>query len=116
MGKHDALERRVEVLERKTEDSSLSLTMVETIKEEVQEAILRERKKTALIVRGVPDNGKDREEIKHILDTLEMTEEFKQTPQPTRLVKSNDRAKSRPIKSECEATEQKYMMLKRSKH
>ena len=51
MGKHDALERRVEVLEkRKTEDSSLSMT--ETIKEEVQEVMLRERKKTALIVRG----------------------------------------------------------------
>ena len=97
MGKHDALERRVEVLEeRKHEDSSLS--MMETIKEEVQEAMLRERKKTALIVRGVPEKGKDREEIKHIIDTLEMTEKFKQTPQPTRLGKSNDRTKSRPIK------------------
>ena len=114
MGNHDALERMVEVLEeRNTEDSSLS--MMETIKEEVQEAMLRERKKTALIVRGVPEKGKDREEIKHILDTLEMTEEFKQTPQPTRLGKSNDRTKSRPIKIECETTDQKYMMLKRSK-
>ena len=101
MGKHDALERRVEVLEeRKTEDSSLS--MMDTIKEEVQEAMLRERKKTALIVRGVPEKGKDQEEIKHIIDTLEMTEEFKQTPQTTRLGKSNDRTKSRPIKIECE--------------
>ena len=82
MGKHDALERRVEVLEeKKTEDSSLS--MMETIKEEMQEAMLRERNKTALIVRGVPEKGKDREEIKHILDMLEMTEKFKQTPQPT---------------------------------
>ena len=114
MGKHDALERRVEVLEeRNTEDSSLS--MMDTIKEEVQEAMLRERKKTALIVRGVPENGKDREEIKHILDQLEMTEEFKQTPQPTRLGKSNDRAKIRPIKIECETTDRKYMMLKRGK-
>ena len=93
MGKHDALERRVEVLEeRKTEDSSLS--MMDTIKEEVQEAMLRERKKTALIVRGVPEKVKDQEEIKHIIDTLEMTEEFKQTPQMTRLGKSNDRTKS----------------------
>ncbi len=33
--------------------------MVETIKEEVQAAMPRERKKTALIVRGVPENGKD---------------------------------------------------------
>ena len=114
MGKHDALERRVVVLEeRKTEASSLS--MMDTIKEEVQEAMLRERKKTALIVRGVPEKGTDREEIKHIIDTLEMTEEFKQTPQTTRLGKSNDRTKSRPIKIECETTDQKYMMLKRSK-
>ena len=115
MGKHDALERRVEVLEeRKTEDSSLS--MMDTIKEEVQEAMLRERKKTALIVRGVPEKGKDQEEIKHIIDTLEMTEELKQTPPQTiRLGKSNDRTKSRPIKIECETTDQKYMMLKRSK-
>ena len=59
--------------ERKTEDSSL--TMTKTIKEEVQEAMLRERNKTALIVRGVPENGKDREAIRHIPDTLEMTEE-----------------------------------------
>ena len=86
MGKHAALERRVGVLEkRKPEDSSL--TMTKTIKEEVQEAIQRERKKTALIVRGIPENGKDREEIHHILDTLEMTDEFKQTPQPIRLGK-----------------------------
>ena len=114
MGKHDALERRVEVLEeRKTEDSSMS--MMDTIKEEVQEAMLRERKKTALIVRGVPEKGKDQEEIKHIIDTLEMTEEFKQTPQTIRLGKSNDRTKSRPIKIECETMDQKYMMLKRSK-
>ena len=114
MGKHDALERRVEVLEeRNTEDSSLS--MMDTIKEEVQEAMLMERKKTALIVRGVPAKGKDREEIKHILVTLEMTEEFKQKPEPTRLGKSNDRTKSRLIKIECETTDQKYMMLKRSK-
>ena len=76
--------------------------------------MLRERKKTSLIVRGVPEKGKDREELKHILDTLEMTEEFKQTPQPTRLGKSNDRAKSRPTKIECETTDQRYMMLKRS--
>ena len=69
MGKHDALERSVEVLEkRKPEDSSL--TMTKTIKEEVQDAIQRERKKTALIVRGIPENGNDREEIHHILDTL----------------------------------------------
>ena len=37
--------------------------MTKTIKiKEVQEAILRERKKTALIVKGIPENGKDREE------------------------------------------------------
>ena len=117
MGKHYALERRVEVLEkRKPEDSYL--TMTKTIKEEdlVQEAIQRERKKkTALIVRGIPENGKDREEIHHILDTLEMTDEFKQTPQPTRLGQQNERGNSRPIKIECETTEQKYMLLKRSK-
>ena len=89
--------------------------MMDTIKEEVQEAMLRERKKTALIVRGVPEKGKDQEEIKHIIYTLEITEEFKQTPQTTRLGKSNDRTKSRPIKIECETTDQKYMMLKRSK-
>ena len=64
--------------------------MTKTIKEEVQEAIQRERKKTALIV-GIPENGKDLEEIHHILDTLEMTDEFKQTPQPTRLAnKTNE--------------------------
>ena len=57
--------------------------MTITIKEEVQEVMLRERKKTALIVRGIPENGMDREEIQHILDTLEMTEEFQQTPQLT---------------------------------
>ena len=44
-----------------------------------------------------------------------MTDEFKQTPQPTRLGKQNERRNSRPIKIECETTEQKYMMLKRSK-
>ena len=116
MGKHDALERRVEVLEkRKPEDSYL--TMTKTIKEEVlvQEAIQRERKKTALIVRGIPENGKDREEIHHILATLETTDVFKQTTQPTRLGKQNERGNSRPIKIECETTEQKYMLLKRSK-
>ena len=52
--------------------------MMDTIKEEVQEGMLSERKKTALIVRGVPEKGKDQEEIKHIIYTLEMTEEFKQ--------------------------------------
>ena len=134
MGKHDALERRVEVLEkRKPEDSSL--TMTKTIKEEVQEAIQPERKKSVLIVRGIPENGNDLEEIHHILDTLEMTDEFKQTPQPswfflvllgyytpnsplsgaTRLSKQNERGNSRPIKIECDTTEQKYMLLKRSK-
>ena len=86
--------------------------MTKTIKiKEVQEAILRERKKTALIVKGIPENGKDREEIQRILDTLEMTEEFKHTPQLTRVGKQNDRGKSRPIKLECETTDQ---MLKRS--
>ena len=64
---------------------------------------------------NLPEKGKDQEEIKHIIDTLEMTEEFKQTPQTTRLGKSNDRTKNRPIKIECETTDQKYMMLKRSK-
>ena len=54
--------------------------MTNTIKEEVQEAIQRERRKTALIVRGIPENGKDREEIHHILATLEMTDAFNQTP------------------------------------
>ena len=60
-------------------------------------------------------NGKDREEIQHILDTLEMTDEFKQMPQPTRLGKQNKRGNSRPRKIECETAEQMYMMLKRSK-
>ena len=46
---------------------------------------------------------------------LEMTEEFKQTPHPTRLGKPNDRGKSRTIKIECENTDQKYMMLSTSK-
>ena len=57
----ELIELELEVLEkRKPEDSSL--TMTKTIKEEVdlQEAILRERKKTALIVKGIPENGKDR--------------------------------------------------------
>ena len=56
----------------------------------------------ALIVRGIPENGKDREEIHHILATLEMTDEFNQTPQPTRLGKQNERGTSRPIKIECD--------------
>ena len=43
--------------------SQLQLSMMDTIKEEVQEAMLRERMKTALIVRGVPEKGKDQEEI-----------------------------------------------------
>ena len=114
MGRHDELERRVEVLEKaKPEDSSPTTT--NAIKEEVQEAIQRERRKMALIVRGIPENGKDREEIHHILATLEMTDEFNQTPQPTRLGKQNERGTSRPIKIECETTEQKFMLLKRSK-
>ena len=66
-------------------------------------------------MRGIPENGKDQEEIHHILATLEMTDEFKQPPQPTRLGKQNERGTSRPIKIECETTEQKYMLLKRSK-
>ena len=114
MGKHDELERRVEVLEKRKPDDS-SPTMTNTIKEEVQEAIQRERRKTALIVRGIHENGKDQEEIHHILATLEMTDEFKKPPQPTRLGKQNERGTSRPIKIECETTEQKYMLLKRSK-
>ena len=77
--------------------------MTKTIKEEVQEAIQRERKKTALIVRGIPENGKDREEIQYIIDTLEMTDAFKQTPQATRLGKQNERGNSRPIKDDMTA-------------
>ena len=51
-------------------------------------------------------------------DTLEMTEEFQQTSQPTQLGKLNDRGRSRKSnfkEIECEHTDQKYMMLKRSK-
>ena len=109
IGKHYALERRVEVLEeRKTQGSSLT----KTIKEEVQEAMLRERKKTAIIVRGIPNNGKNREAIRHArYDGRVPTNATADTTMQTK-----HRGKSRPINIECENTDQKCMMLNGSKH
>ena len=52
-------------------------------------------------------------------DTLEVMEEFRQTPQPIPYDLANqtieEDRESRTLKIECENTDQNYMMLKRSK-
>ena len=50
-----------------------------------------------------------------IIQGLGLTEEFQRIPDPIRLGNLHEGGKSRPIRVECETTDQKYMMLNESK-
>ena len=85
-------------------------TIKKTIQEEVQEAMIKERKKTAIIVRGIAENGNDKEAIHQMIQTLGVTEMFQRIPKPTRLGKNSVEGRCRPIRNECDNAVQKYDM------
>ena len=86
------------------------------IKDEVQEAIQKERNRLSLIIRGIPRNADVAGTVQALLETVGMRDDFKEQPITTRLGSSNEDNKHPLVKMVCENADQKYKILKNSRH
>ena len=114
--KQDALENRVVALEETPKQAYRATDDVaKEIKEEVQEAIQKERNRLSLIIRGIPMNADVAGTVQALLETVGTRDDFKEQPITTRLGSSNEDNKQPLVKMVCENADQKYKIQKNSR-